>query len=352
MTETDISERNTKSNGMNVFRIRDDRYFVESSSGKICYLVTINNGKKCCSCGDYTSNITKEPAFQCKHILAVVNGNGNIRNVETNQKQAPKLDERFIIEIKRKDTVKEFVLYAGLLDLAHQKGIKSMIVEPVQYPTKDNKMEAICKATVESKDGEIFTEMADANPLNVNRMVVEHMLRVAATRAKARALRDFTNIGMTCLEELGDLGDELDDDSGKTRNKRRESKTEPNKQAPPKQEQPKGGAIPDDRRTESGKRKEEKETAEGSEAIDKTASSGTETTGESQKNQKASDSQNQKDQAKPSEAQIKAIEKLAERRGINGEQLVKIFTDKFQKPYVEINADEAKNFIKHLQQAA
>ena len=121
------------------------------------------------------------------------------------KREKPTLDERFITNIKGK----EFVLYAGLLDLAHQKGIHKLVVEAIQYPTKENRMEAICKAVVESTDGQVFTELADANPLNVNRMVAEHILRVAATRAKARVFRDFTNIGMTCLEELGNLDDEI-----------------------------------------------------------------------------------------------------------------------------------------------
>jgi len=346
MTSNEIAKRNGKSNGMKVFRIQDGQFYVESAEGKICYKVIVNNGTKSCACGDYTTR-SKDPTFLCKHILAVINGNGNIKNIEVVNDQPPKLDDRFIIEIKRKDTVKEFVLYAGLLDLAHQKGIKKMTVEAIQYPTRDNKMEAICKATVESNDGEIFTELADANPLNVNRMVVEHMLRVAATRAKARALRDFTNIGMTSLEELGDL-DDLEADSDKPKAKsRRENKTETT-QAPPKQEQQKGGAITDDRKAE-----EKKEAAKNTEATDKSPDAGAKTTGVREKDKKTSDTPAAKGQAtKPSAAQIKAIESLSERRRINGEQLVKIFTDKFKKPYEEINADEAKNFIKHLQQAA
>ncbi len=347
MTTKEQVQRESKSNGLRVFKTADDQYYVESSEGKIAYRVSGSNGTKSCSCGDYINKIEKDHSFQCKHILAVINGNGNIKNIEITQHQVPKLDDRFIIEIKRKDTVKEFVLYAGLLDLAHQKGIKRMIVDPIQYPTKDNKMEAICKATVESKDGDIFVEIADANPLNVNRMVVEHMLRVSATRAKARALRDFTNIGMTCLEELGDL-DDLENESDKPKTKsRREIKTETT-QAPPKQEQQIGGAITDDRKAE-----EKKETAKNTEAADKSPDAGAKTTGAREKDKKTSDTPVAKGQAaKPSAAQVKAIESLSERRGINGEQLVKIFTDKFKKPYEEINADEAKNFIKHLQQAA
>jgi len=350
MTTTDIEQRNSKSDKLKVFQFQDGQYYVESSEGKICYRVSGSNGTKSCSCGDYTTRIAKDPNFQCKHILAVINGNGNIRNIQIDQHPSPKLDERFIIQIKRKETVKEFVLYAGLLDLAHQKGIKRMIVEPIQYPTKDNKMEAICKAIVESTTGEIYVELADANPLNVNRMVVEHMLRVAATRAKARALRDFTNIGMTCLEELGDLGDELDDDSGRARTRsRRDARTETTNQAPPRQEQIKGGAPTDDPRNKETQQAK-KEAVKVSEAAGKTPNPGAKPAGTPDK--KAQNNKGAKDQVKPSEAQIKAIEKLAERRGINGQQLVKIFMDKFQKPYVEINADEAKNFIKHLQQAA
>ena len=120
----------------------------------------------------------------------------------------PVLDERFIMTIKGK----EFVLYSGLLDLAHQKGLKGIIVEAVQFPTKANGMEGICKAVVESKDGEEYIEIGDANPKNVRPLIAAHVLRMAATRAKARALRDYTNIGMTCLEELGDLDDVIGND--------------------------------------------------------------------------------------------------------------------------------------------
>jgi predicted nucleic acid-binding Zn finger protein len=347
MTTKEQVQRENKSNGLKVFKTADNQYYVESSEGKIAYRVSGSNGTKSCSCGDYTNKIEKDPSFQCKHILAVINGNGNIRNIEVTQNQSPKLDDRFIIEIKRKDTVKEFVLYAGLLDLAHQKGIRKMLVEAIQYPTKDNKQEAICKATVESNDGEIFTELADANPLNVNRMVVEHMLRVAATRAKARALRDFTNIGMTCLEELGDLDEAMEDESGKSKTRpRREAKaetvnTEKKIQAPPKQELQKGGSGSDEQRSKTNQQAKK-------EPVKPTGVN----TSEKKEDKKTADTKGEEGKINPSEAQIKAIEKLAERRGINGEQIVKIFTDKYKKPYEQINASEAKEFIRHLQQAA
>ena len=55
-----------------------------------------------------------------------------------------------------------------------------------------------------SKSGESFTDIGDANPGNCSSKVVKHLLRLASTRAIARSLRTFTNIGITCLEELGD----------------------------------------------------------------------------------------------------------------------------------------------------
>ncbi len=135
------------------------------------------------------------------------------------------MDERFITTIKGK----EFVLYAGLLDLAHQKGLKGIIVEAVQFPTKDNGMEGICRAIVESKDGEEFTEIGDANPKNVNKQIAEHVLRMAATRAKARALRDLVGSSYTALEELGDLDSVIGAASPKPKGKKRAAKKPPPK---------------------------------------------------------------------------------------------------------------------------
>jgi len=157
---------------------------------------------------------------------------------------------------------------------------------------------------------------------------------MASTRAKARALRDLTNVGITALEELGDLNDAAEDDSRSRFKSRKEAKPE----------QFKGGPTTDDRK------EEKKQTAKTDEAERKPSDPEDKTAGEKKKDPKASDSAAAK--AKPSTAQVKAIESLAERRGINGEQLVKIFTDKFQKPYEDIDSNSAKDFIKYLQQAA
>lgn len=110
-----------------------------------------------------------------------------------------------------------FVLYAGLLDLAHERGLKAITTTLVQVPTELNGMLAICHATVETEQG-TFTGLGDASPSNVTRMMAPHLIRMAETRAKARALRDAVNVGVTALEELGDAeGDEPEQRPAATR---------------------------------------------------------------------------------------------------------------------------------------
>ncbi len=107
------------------------------------------------------------------------------------------LNEQFIINLQGK----RFVTYEGLLDYAHQLGLISIDVEIIQVPNRENNMVAVCAATARTKDME-FTDIGDAAPNSVNSALVPHLLRMASTRAKARALRDLTNIGMTAYEEL------------------------------------------------------------------------------------------------------------------------------------------------------
>src|SRR5919107_5560301 len=107
---------------------------------------------------------------------------------------------------------KQYVLFAGLLDEAHNRGLRGIDTELVQVPTPDNGNVAVVKATVEMEgpdegQGRIFSGIGDASPENVGRNIVPHIIRMAETRAKARALRDAVNVGATALEELSD-GDE------------------------------------------------------------------------------------------------------------------------------------------------
>jgi hypothetical protein len=108
---------------------------------------------------------------------------------------------------------KQYVLYQGLLDEAHARGLRGIDTELVQVPTAENGNVALVKAMVEmeaadgSEGSRTFSGIGDASPENVGRNIVPHIIRMAETRAKARALRDAVNVGATALEELSD-GDE------------------------------------------------------------------------------------------------------------------------------------------------
>lgn len=110
---------------------------------------------------------------------------------------------------------KDFVLYEGLLDEAHQQGLSRISTTLIQIPSQDNGGVAIVAAEVETSKG-TFSGIGDASPQNVNRMIVPHILRMAETRAKARALRDAVNIGVTAVEELGDFDEVADEDRVET----------------------------------------------------------------------------------------------------------------------------------------
>jgi predicted nucleic acid-binding Zn finger protein len=208
MTAQEAVRRNEKSQWLKVWQVDDTWFYVESEDGKIAYKCCVSEQGDYCNCGDFATRFKHDSNFKCKHLLAVMNSipKNEVLEAQFMDKRKPRLDERFIKQVDGKD----FVLYSGLLDLAHQKNlISSMDVELIQYPTKENDHTAVCKAIAKTALGGPFIDVGDANPMNCNSKVAKHLIRMASTRAKARAraLRDLTNIGMTALEELGDLSE-------------------------------------------------------------------------------------------------------------------------------------------------
>lgn len=109
------------------------------------------------------------------------------------------------IEIKDKTGrvigTKEVVTYPGLLSKAHEEGLARIETKLLQRPSEENGRTAIAKAFVETAKGH-FEAIGDAAPDNVNSFIIPHLIRMAETRAKARALRDAVNIGIVSFEEL------------------------------------------------------------------------------------------------------------------------------------------------------
>lgn len=99
---------------------------------------------------------------------------------------------------------KRYVLVAGLLDEAHQRGLKRIDTELIQVPSPENGEVAITKAVVELEDGRTFSGIGDASPENVGKNIAKRLIAMSETRGKARALRDAVNVGVTALEELSD----------------------------------------------------------------------------------------------------------------------------------------------------
>lgn len=107
---------------------------------------------------------------------------------------------------------RSFVLYAGLLDLAHGQGLRAIRTKIVQLPNDENGQTAVVSAEVETDHG-LYSGIGDANPSNVARNMAPHLLRLAETRAKARAMRDAVNVGVTAFEELGDTTDDVESEA-------------------------------------------------------------------------------------------------------------------------------------------
>jgi hypothetical protein len=107
----------------------------------------------------------------------------------------PGISARYIVEIQGK----RFVKFAGLLALAHARGLTDLTAT---WTYNDAGL-SLAYAVAVFPFG-TFTECGDASPDNVTKKVAPHFRRVALTRAKARTLRDALNVDMVALEELAE----------------------------------------------------------------------------------------------------------------------------------------------------
>src|SRR5882672_4746673 len=101
---------------------------------------------------------------------------------------------------------KEVALYKGLLAKAHEEKLSRIRTKLVQVPSGENGRTAIAQAEVTTAKRS-FTGIGDASPENVPSNILPHLIRMAETRAKARALRDAVNIGVVSFEELDGAAD-------------------------------------------------------------------------------------------------------------------------------------------------
>jgi hypothetical protein len=337
MTAKELQKRGAKAEMLRVLQTEDGVFYSESAEGKILYRVIADDQETSCTCADFTRNSKKDPGFQCKHILSVLNcvPTGEVEPALYLERKKPKLDERFIISIENQD----FVRFQGLLDLGHQKGISQVEVEPLQLPTKENGNFAICKATVISKSGESFTDVGDANPQNCSSKVAKHLLRLASTRAIARSLRTFTNIGYTCLEELADLNDVVGNG--------------PKSGSKPKAAKPAGKkpnvSKPAQSKSKTGKSGSNAKSTSQADQIETNNSGNSDGNGSGNGRSKT---QAVGKQPAMSEAQKRAIYNLSRRRGISVEDLEQMSVDAYGLSVENLSSKDASAFIRNLQQAA
>lgn len=373
MTAQEAVKRNEKSQSLKVWQVDDSWFYVESEDGKIAYKCCVSEQGDYCNCGDFATRSKNDPGFKCKHLLAVMNSipHNEVLEAQFMDKRKPRLDERFVKQVDGKD----FVLYSGLLDLAHQKNLVSMDVELLQYPSKENDHTAVCKAIAKTVMGGPFIDVGDANPMNCNSKVAKHLIRMASTRAKARALRDLTNIGMTALEELGDLSEAIGNgDKLPAQQKQDNVKpfVKPAKQAQTTQSGNGDGRksvnenpIPNQDKVQMAV---QQDTPVLSPAEAPANQSETEQAGAKPgKTPKVSaragqtvkpDNGNGNGKAKPdkiplmSEAQKSALFNLSRRRGISVEDLEKRAQEKYGIPVEQLTSGNAGEFIRYLQQSA
>ncbi len=118
----------------------------------------------------------------------------------SDSKKNPKIKKSGIMNIHGKDVV----TYEGVLDVAHQVGIKKIATTLVQLPSVENSYMTIASTTVVFDDGREFTDVVILLLTMCLRDVLRDYVSMASTRSKGRALSDALNI-KNMVEDAGQV---------------------------------------------------------------------------------------------------------------------------------------------------
>ena len=165
-------------------------------------------------------------------------------------------------------------------------------------------------------------------------MIAKHLIRMASTRAKGRALRDMCNIGIACLEELADFDDVIG--SG----------------APKKTTRRKAAGNTDEKETKAKPDIKKKTQAKKESDPDKKASGKKPNDNKEPESKSKSRDGNNSGQPSMSEAQKRAIYNLSRRRGVSVENLEEMSLEAYGVAVENLTSKDASVFIRNLQQAA
>jgi hypothetical protein len=170
-----------------------------------------------CTCTDFTQE--RAPEGWCKHRIAA----GIQKRIQDLLPQAPPVESapvespsvppslaeppvgiapHHIVMIQNKP----FVKFAGLLQLAHDRGLVSLSAD---WTYNDADL-SLAHAVALFADGRHFEESGDASPSNVTKKVAPHFRRCALTRASARCLRLALGVDLVAVEELAEGGSDDD----------------------------------------------------------------------------------------------------------------------------------------------
>ena len=342
---------------LKVFQVADDQFYVENSTGKICYKVNLNGHGKSCTCADFTVNGKKDPEFLCKHLIAVTNGNGNPQKIGST--------------VETKDPTQNLLgVYQAISGV--QMALAKLGIEKAQNNKFDNyKFRGIddiynalspllarnklcilpriinrtCEERKSQKGGPLFYVTVDAEfdfvaaldgSTHTVKMIGEAMDRSdKATNKAMSAAYKYACFQTFCIPTEGDNDADFTTHEVKEKSQKMAGKQQPKPASKPKpqtkkEEKPKGKSKPSNDTKAKGKSKPKDEP----------------------KAKEAVKSGSPENNGTMSPAQQKAIQNLAKRRGINDEELDAMSRKQYSVSLTELPSKDASAFIRHLQQAA